>query len=158
MQMEITSMSVKPSVQKAISISITAVPKFDELPIDLAVQLIYDRVVSICEEKKIRLSWEGNHSALGKKGVEAYDRKKEQHTLFNVETVQLAFANVDDLLIPAENTGCDSLDLSQTLTDHCKDKVHQGDLIVAMLLKGYSAYFREGHKDKNPSFQVSYFK
>lgn len=151
-------MSVNPSVQKAISISIIAVPKFDAFPIDLAVQLIYDRVVSICEQKKIRLSWEGNHSALGKKGIEAYDQKKEQHTLFNVETVQLAFAKVDDLLIPAENTGCDSLDLSQMLTQHCKNLVHQGDLIVAMLLKGYPAYFRDGYKDKNPSFRVSYFK
>ena len=142
---------------KGTTVSISPVPKFNELPIDIATQIIYDRVVTVCEEKRVKLSWEGNHSPLGRKEIAVYYRKKQQRILFNVEMVQIAFEVLDDLIIRSRNYNKtkNSTDISQDVTQYCKEFISNGDLIVAMLLKGYWARFGKKRMLQNAHFNVS---
>lgn len=146
---------------KEVIVSIRAFPKFDELPIDMASQIIYSQVVPACEEKKVRLSNRGNQTSLLTEGaVEIYNQKTHTDTLFNVERIQAAFAILDDLFLPTVdfNTDSDSSDFRKDVERLQRESITNGDLIVALMLKGYSARFGTTKESVNAHFQLTCLK
>ena len=148
---------------KGATVKIPPYPNFDQLPIDVATQVIYTQVVPSCEAKKVRLSSEGNHtSPLCKEGVEVYDQKKQKYSLFNVERIQSVFAILEDLFQPTIefNLSSDSSDFRKSIEKKLEEFISNGEVIVAMLLKGHTARFGKETEGMlaNAHFKVSCLK
>ncbi len=127
---------------KGVTISVGQVYDFDKLSEEHARQFIEEQVIPACENKGVKLSRYGNHAGEGSfVTVEKYDEKKQEHTLFNVKRIQKVFASLDAIVIPTTQYKVGSYGLKQVVEKYQHKDISNGDLIVAMLLKGYAARF-----------------
>jgi len=120
------------------TISLKPIPNlFHTFSLEGAENIIYNQLVPACEAKGVMLSRYGNHaSAKGVRNIEQYERLKEEHDLFNIEKVQAAFASINFVLRRTAQYEVSSYYLGDVMGE-----LDHGDLIAAMLLKGYSARF-----------------
>ncbi len=127
---------------KGVTISVDQIYNFHELSKALANQVIEDKVILACENKGVKLSGYGNHTGRGSLlTVEKYDEEKREHKLFNVPRIQRAFASLDAIVVPRSQYKTGSYGLKHTVEISQEEYISNGDLIVAMILKGYSARF-----------------
>ncbi len=107
----------------------------------------------------MKLSEYGNHNSTQTLDpVATYEKKKAKSELFNVDRVQRAFAGLDQIVQPAGS-------YAKWTSYGCKHVVEKqqgaylsnGDLVAAMLLRGYTATFRENKKlSVNCRFKAKY--
>ncbi len=127
---------------KGVTISVGQVYDFDKLSEEQASQFIEEQVVPACENKGVKLSRYGNHTGGGSLvAVEKYDEEKLEHNLFNVSRSQSVFAPLDGIVVPATQYNTYSYGLKHTVEQSQGEYISNGDLIGAMLLKGYAARF-----------------
>ena len=125
-----------------VTVSVTSVDDFDQLSTKDANVIIDNHIIPACESKGVKLSSYGNHVGKGSlSGVEKYDEEKAAHQLFNVERIQKAFAALDAMVGQMSQYKTGSYGLKHTVENHQGEYISNGDLIVAMLLKGYDARF-----------------
>lgn len=132
------------AISRGATVSITAVPHFNTLSLEDASRVIYSDLVPACEAKGIKLSYYGNHAGTGSLlSVEEYDARKAAHTLFNVEKIQQVFALLPALVQDTSGYKSTSYSLKHRVEERLPGEkyVTNGDLIAAMLLKGYQARF-----------------
>ncbi|HSX13802.1 MAG TPA: Rossmann-like fold-containing protein [Chlamydiales bacterium] len=119
-----------------MTVRFEAVRDFHKLPEDEAKRILYEGLLSACEKKGIQLAPEG-HWPQGSR----YADLKNNQTTFDVERVQRAFACADSIYKPAS-------EFSDIDKGHFEDHpqvgyVGGGEMLAAMMLKGYPAKFAE---------------
>ena len=118
-----------------MSVTMRSVPNFDKLSIGVATDLIYQELLPACEAKGVRLIPEG-HDVYNSGN---YEQLKQDQTIFDVARVQRAFAAVDFIYQPASRYQSIQKPLFE-----CHPQggyVSGGELMAAMILKGYTARF-----------------
>lgn len=125
-----------------MTVSMNPVPNFNTLSVADATDIIYTQLIPACEEKGVKLSGYGNHAGLGSLvAVAKYNAEKAARTLFDVTRIQKIFAQLDHLLAPTVHFKRGSYGLKHFVEGIQKEYASNGDLIVAMLMKGYHARF-----------------
>jgi hypothetical protein len=125
-----------------MSVSINAVPNFDQLSVVNATNVLYDQVIPACEAKGIKLSKYGNHAGSGSlSSVEVYNKEKSDHELFNVPRIQNAFSALDQIVVATSQYKSGSYGLKHTVEEKQGEYITNGDLIAAMIVKGHTARF-----------------
>ncbi len=144
-----------------MTVSVKPVASFDQLSLEQAANVLYNNVIPACEAKGVKLSSYGNHAAQGSiNSVEKYNERKAAHTLFNVARVQTAFGALDEMIQGRSQYKSGSYGLKHRVEEHQKDYITNGDLIAAMLVKGFQARFaKQGESlDVNCEFKAIYKK
>ena len=143
---------------KGVTVAFREVAKFDQLTDDEAKHLIYDELIPVCERAGVKLSDYGNHLGIESLlSVEDYEVRKGEQQLFNVKRIKKAFQDLIVLLedqtepkdlsfsaVVIEKTDyfeTSSQKLKTTLVSYFNPEIKKGDLVVAMLLKGFRAQF-----------------
>lgn len=127
-----------------MTVSMNPVPNFNTLSVVDATDIIYTQLIPACEEIGIKLSQYGNHGGRGSLvKVDSYDAQKETRTLFDVPRIQRIFGQLEHLLAPTAGFETNSYGLKHSVERIQKEYATNGDLIVAMLMKGYEARFAE---------------
>lgn len=133
--------AVKMSPQ-GVTVSTTPVPDFERLSVEEATQIIYTRVIGDCEAKGVKLSRDGNLTVIQyPELLEKYESLKLSRGLFDVGRVQRAFAAIPKEVRPLQSYRVTSGGLKHHVEAKQEDYLARGDLIVAMLLRGYGARF-----------------
>jgi len=126
------------------TVTCEAVHDFDNLKLEEATKIIYERVVPECERKKVMLSYFGNHNAGGLMGVKEYDELKDNENLFQgeIQRIQKIFTFLSQHCHGKSlyNKDIDSYGL-KGIVERRTEYITNGEFIVAMLLHGYSARF-----------------
>jgi hypothetical protein len=104
-------------------------------------EALYDQVVLACDEKGVRLSREGNESARGLLHQDAYLQKRADRELFDVARVQQAFAGIPGMMRSYKTYRRGSYGLKHSVERLQRNYISNGDLIAAMLMRGYAARF-----------------
>lgn len=127
---------------KGAIVSFPAIPNFHQLSTKAAQDILYGQLIPACEAQKVKLSCYGNHAGAGTlKNVEEYDHDKAAHKLFNVERIKKAFASLDAIVKSMSKYTIGSYGLKHTVENYQGEYITNGDLIAAMMLKGYEARF-----------------
>ncbi len=141
-------------------VKIGQVPNFDQLTEIQARDVLYDIVIPACERKGVMLSEYGNHSGEGSLvKVEKYTQDKAAYTLFNVSRVQRAFTELNAIIVNTSKYTANSYGLKHKVeASGRKEYLTNGDLIAAMLVKGYQARFGKRNEGLgvNCEFKVKY--
>jgi len=125
-----------------MSITFGAVENFHALPLAEATAIIYDQLIPICEKQKVKLSEYGNHNAWGSLvSVQKYEEKKAQKKLFDVPRIQSAFASIHEMIAVTSQYKTGSYGLKHVVERLQGEYITNGDLIVAMLMRGHTARF-----------------
>lgn len=111
-----------------------------------AKSIIYEELIPLCESFNIRLSFYGNHgSEESYETIDEYEKYKNNKTLFNVSKIQQAYCCISENLRLTRNMKykLSLQSIKYVMEAHLKkfDFISPGDLIIAMLVKGYSAKF-----------------
>lgn len=149
------------AISRGTIISFDTVDDFHQLPLDEATNILYDGLIPACETKGVMLSSYGNHAGQGSlSNIEKYNQEKAEHKLFDVERIQKAFSSLHLIVQGTTQYKSGSYGLKHAVENHFSQKdykyISNGDLIVAMLLKGYDARFgkRTEAMDVNCQFKV----
>ncbi len=146
------------AVARGAIVSFQQIDDFDQLPLEEAEAVLYDNLIPACEAKGVMLSAYGNHASRGSLSkVEIYNQEKAEHKLFDVERVQSAFAILNQIVQPCSQYKTGSYGLKHTVEKVLPGgSLRNGDLIAAMLIKGYKARFgmRNESMAVNAMFQV----
>lgn len=134
------------AVSRGVIVSFREVDNFHQLPLEEATNILYNELLPICEAKGVMLSSYGNHAGQGSlSNVEKYNEEKASHQLFNVKRIQQAFASIHLIVQNTSQYKAGSYGLKHVVENHPSQTeyryISNGDLIVAMLLKGYEARF-----------------
>lgn len=131
------------SVSHGVTISMNPIPNFDKISEAEAKNIVYNQIVPNCESRGVKLSKYGNHVGNGSLcSVEQYDEDKKGENLFNIKRIQQAFSDLDKIVKPLSQYKVGSYGLKHTVEKFQKEGyICNGDLIVAMLVKGYGARF-----------------
>ncbi len=134
------------AVSRGATISIQAVPHFDQLPPKEAEDVLYNKLIPACEALGIMLSSYGNHAGKGSSSsVEEYHREKADHKLFNVKRIQQVYASLGDIVRSTKKSRTWSYVLKDIVGVHPSQNeynyISHGDLIAAMLLSGFDGRF-----------------
>ena len=125
-----------------MSITFGPVADFHTLATGEATNIIYGQLIPICEKKGIMLSRYGNHAGDGSiSGIDRYVEQKAQKKLFDVPRIQKAFASLSDMMVVVSQYKTGSYGLKHIVERYQKEYITNGDLIVAMLMKGHMARF-----------------
>lgn len=144
---------------KGSTVSFREVPDFAQLSLEEATRIVYDELIPACENKEVMLSGYGNHNATDSLcNLENYNTKKIRNSLFNVERIQKAFVSIPNIVQSHSQYRIGSYGLKHVVE---RDPSHNeyipnGELIAAMLLKGYKARFGKRNETigVNCEFQV----
>lgn len=132
-----------------MTVQFRTVPNFHQLPVEQAHRILYEELLPACEEQGIKLAPEGHVP-----GGNRYEETKNTQTTFDIARVQRAFTAVDFIYQPAEEYShiCKPLFERHPQGGY----VGGGEMIAAMILKGYTAKFVDemGILNFRPQFQV----
>ncbi len=151
--------AVSSAPQCGATVLIEAVPDFDKLRLEEATSIVYEKVVPACEENKVLLSFYGNHNSVGSiSDIEEYNEMKADKKLFKSEAIQriqkmFPFIAQHCQERSSYNEDNNSYGLKHILEKHI-GYCTNGELIVAMLLHGYSARFGTDKMEVNAHFKV----
>lgn len=144
-------------ITRGAIVSFQAVENFDQMELDVAEGVLYNDLIPACEKKGVFLSSYGNHAGRGNLfNVEKYNQEKEEHKLFDVKRIQKAFTQMNEMAQPCSQYNTGSYGFKHSVERHQKSYIANGDLIAAMLLRGYSARFGKRNEDMevNCEFKV----
>lgn len=128
------------------------VPNFDLLSLEESVRYIYDVLLPACEAKGIYLSAYGNHKGNGSLGhdIQLYESQKTKHELFDVQRIREVFTWARRGLNVRSTFRSGSYGLKHEVEKLPGQRyTANGELIVALLLHGYSARFGKRGKGNN---------
>jgi len=122
------------------------VQSYDHLPRDEATRIVYDDLLPFCQSKGVELSQYGNlnsyiaHKDFHNPSHEYYSRFPTR-TLLNIERIQQAFYLLPNLVTTATKYLINSAELARIVEVIQGEHLSNGDLIAAMLMRGYTARF-----------------
>lgn len=121
---------------------------FHRLSTEKAKSIIYDEIIPLCESLGVKLSFYGNHESTDSyENVDEYEKHKITQTLFNITKIQEAFYYINEIIRFHPDYHLSPSSLKYVIKEHkSKDKcnfISPGDLIIAMLVNGYSAKFSQ---------------
>lgn len=121
---------------------------FHKFSNETAKNIIYDELIPLCESLGIKLSFYGNHESNDSyENIDEYEKYKKTQTLFNITKIQEAFKYINEIIKFHSDYHLSPLSLQYVIKEFkSNDKcnfISPGDLIVAMLLNGYSAKFSQ---------------
>lgn len=147
-----------------MSITIENHPGFDKLSQTNANRYLYDEVVPQLEKAKIHLSQYGNHIPTNTLlDNDNYTQLKEKEQLFDIEKIQKAFSIIDQFILTKKRYERSSYGMKHQIEKVLPGDIKyitNGDFIVAMLLKGYKAWFGKNKKSMgvNCQFKANFNK
>jgi len=127
-----------------MTISFRSIDNFDCIPKEDAENIIYNELLPLCETTHIHLSSYGNDSGkASKRPLEAYEKNKPLHKLFDIEKIQKAFTYIP---LYMKSTSLQLRVNSSLLKREIETKQNasfsHGDVIVAALMRGFTASFQ----------------
>ncbi len=140
-----------------MTVKVNPVANFDQLPLADATAILYGTVIPACEAKGVNLSFYGNHQGRSDlDSIERYDERKSSAKLFDVPRVQRAFAGLHAVIVDTSTYKSGSYSLKHKVEKFQGVFLSNGDLIAAMLMKGYQARFGKRGEDTelNCEFKV----
>jgi hypothetical protein len=117
---------------------------------------IYDYLVPACDREGVRLSREGNESSKGLEHQDRYLEKRGDKDLFDVARVHRAYASIPEIMRHCSRYKCSSDGLARRVGRIQKEDISEGDLIAAMIMRGFAARFgkRGGDATLNAKFKA----
>lgn len=132
-----------------MTIQFRPIPNFHQLPSEEASRILYQELLPACEAEGVKLAPEG-HVPDGSR----YEQTKKTQTTFDIACVQRAFSAADFIYQPAKKYRSIHKILFEMHPQG--GYVSGGEMIAAMILKGYTAKFDDdqGSLQFRPQFQV----
>jgi len=126
-----------------VTISFGPVPNFSLKTVQEADDILYNQLIPACEAKGVMLASFGNHAGIGNLlcSVERYQGEKAEHKLFNVEKIQQAFSFLPKIIQATDDYESGSCKLKYALKVCGQEDIDYGEVIAAMLLRGFEARF-----------------
>lgn len=135
-------MAAMAGIARGVTLSFRQISHFDQLPLPEAREIIYHDLIPYCETKGVFLSEYGNHAGGGSyTDMTTYYTKKATQQLFDVKRIQKAFAQIPEMVKPITTYKFGSYGFKHIVERFQKEYITNGDLIVAMLFRGYIARF-----------------
>jgi hypothetical protein len=129
---------------ECMTVQFPGVVGFDKLSPQQAEDQIYNVLIPVCEKQEIYLSDYGNHNSPGSmRAIQKYQKLKADKTLFDIARIQRAFSKIDQFIEATKDYEISSYGFKHTVEKLQKEYITNGDLIVVMLMKGYSARFED---------------
>jgi hypothetical protein len=129
-----------------MTIHFPPVQDFDRLPFNEANRIVYDELLPYCQSKGVQLCQYGNlNSHLAYRDFQdpshAYYTGFSHQTLLNIGRIQRAYRFLPDFVTPTSKYQINSDRLARMVEVIQEEHLSNGDLIAAMLMRGYAARF-----------------
>lgn len=139
---EPATMPASKSIKERVIVSHRISGNCDHMTQDILQRIIYEELVPACEDTGVLLSYAGNHRGQDSLISEAiYRRDKMEKRLFDIASIQMILSQLDTIVTDHTEYEVDCYKLEQIVGDQVGKKVSTGDVIAAMLMKGFSASF-----------------